>query len=625
MKTIKSPDGFFKDEFLLDEGTPFPDNLPPDPITVARDLASYPKDIQAEVNRRLAYLKWIEKRLEGGWTKGRLEPLLDQASTQITDEPPSWRTLVRWQKKYSDSGRQLSSLIPKHDNKGNRIIKGDGLAEKYYEQALKRFLVTERPSISAAYRYYEASIRIANQQLSEKPKKILSYRGFYNRIKKLPPYDVMLARYGKFLADTKFNMIGAHMPPERVLELVEIDHTPLDVILLDDKLHIPLGRPYLTALIDKYSHCITGFYIGFEGPSFNSVRKALLHAIKPKTYVREKYPVIEHDWLCSGKPETLVVDNGTEFWSESLASACRELGINIQYNKVKHPWRKPMVENLFGKINKEFLIDIPGKTFSNILEKAEYNPIKDAVMHFSKFIEQFHQWLIDDYHHSPDNKKRYIPALSWQEGYEHLPPAKITQEDIKRLEVIIGLSSRRDLRRGGIHIHNLRYDSKELSLYRKNHQYDKKKLNVMVKTIPDNISSIYVFLDKLEQYLQVPCVDPIGYTQELSLQQHLINYRLHKNFIGGSVDLDGLARVRMMLHERIQQEVAEINNVGTKRKSVAGMSRLAKHQQVGSGEKGTVVGPPLPAELLKSKRHKKESTIKQIDEWNDYVSDLDAY
>ena len=625
MKAINTDSGFFKDEFILNEGIPFSDKQSSDPITVARDLASYPENIQGEVTRRLAYLKWIEKRLDGGWTQARLEPLLEQASVELDIEPPNWRTLVRWRKEYFDSGCQLSSLIPKHGNKGNRIIKGDGLAEKFYEQALKRFLVKERPSISAAYRYYADTIRIANQKAIGEPIKALSHKGFFNRIKTLPQYDVAVARHGKFIADSKFNPISAHTPTERVLERVEIDHTPLDLILLDDELDVPLGRPCLTVLIDSYSHCITGFYIGFEGPSFNSVRKALLNAIKPKTYVHKKYPIIKHDWPCSGKPETLVVDNGAEFWSQSLELVCQELGINVQYNPVRKPWLKPIVERLFGNINKGLLTNIPGKTFSNILEKEEYNPSKDAIMHFSTFIEHFHQWVIDLYHQNSDTRKRYIPALLWEKGYGYLPPAQIAEEDLNRLEVIIGLSSKRYLRRGGIHIYNLRYDSEELSLFRKNNEYGKQSLNVIVKTNPDDISSIYVFLDKLEQYLQVPCVDPVGYTHELSLQQHLINCRLHKNFIDSALDLDSLARVRMMLHERIEQEVAEINSVGKKRKSLSGMSRLAKHQQVGSGEKGTVVNQSLPSELLKSKPHKKENLIKKIDEWDDYVSDLDAY
>lgn len=615
----------FTDEFPLDVNSPAQAETPStEPITVPRDLASYPAEIRAEVSRRLEYLNWVREHLDGGWTEANLIPLLKKAAAEITAPPPNWRTLARWWKQYSHSDFELTSLIPKHGGKGNRQKRGHGGVDAFFEQAVERYLVRERPSISAVYRYYADSIRIANQRLLGEPIKIMSFSGFYKRIKALPPYEVALARHGKFFADSKFNMIGAHTPPERVLERVEIDHTPLDLILLDDQLYIPLGRPHLTALIDSYSHCITGFYIGFEGPSFGSVRKALLNAIKPKTYVYEKYPCIEHDWPCHGKPETLVVDNGAEFWSKSLEQVCLEVGINVQYNPVRKPWLKPMVERLFGNINSNLLTHVPGKTFSNILEKEEYDPSKDAVMRFSTFVEHFHQWVVDLYHQDADSRKRHIPALSWSKGCELFPPAKLTEEDLNKLHVIIGLSSRRHLRRGGIHVHHLRYDSEELSRYRKSHAYGKQSLDVLVKTNPDDISSVYVFLDELDKYLQVPCVDPIGYTQDLSLQQHLINLRLHRNFISSKLDLDGLARVRMQLHERIEREVEELNHPGKKSSSHRGMARLARHQQVGSGENGSVVTASLPVSLPKPEKPS-PTPAKPPDEWDSYVSGLEPY
>ncbi|GAA3528400.1 Mu transposase C-terminal domain-containing protein [Zobellella aerophila] len=619
MTTNSSGRGFFTDEFEYadDEVIQEADSSPADPVTVPRDLASYPEETRNEVQRRIGYINWVRKRLDGGWTKAKLDPLIQQASVEIEGYPPNWRTLVRWWKLYSSSGYELASLIPKHGGKGNRKSKADANAEVFLDRAIERYLVKERPSIAKVYRYYADSIRLANQHLEGERIKALSYYGFYNRVKELPPYEVAVARYGKFIADQKFNAIGAHIPPERILEKVEIDHTALDLILLDDKLLIPLGRPCLTLLVDCYSHCIIGFYIGFEGASYDSVRKALLHSIKPKTYVHDRYPCIEHDWPCYGKPEILVVDNGAEFWSESLELVCLEMGINIQPNKRRTPWHKPLVERNFGIVNNMLLDDIPGKTFSDILTKAGYNPEKDAIMRFSTFIEHFHQWVIDKYHNSADSRKRYIPALLWNKGFQSLPPAKISGEDLKKLEVIIGLSAYRKLRRGGIHIHCLRYDSEELSHYRKNNS---PKDSVLVKTNTDDLSSVHVYLKGMDGYLQVPCIDPVGYTKGLTLQQHQINLRLHRNYIDDALDLDSLARVGKLMNERIEREIEELSNFKNKSRSQKGMSRLARHQQVGSGENGSVV-PQQELLPLKSE----QDTDKQLEDWDDYVDDLDGY
>ena len=46
----------------------------------------------------------------------------------------------------------------------------------------------------------------------------------------------------------------------------------------DDDLLGSLGRPSLTLLIDAYSHCVVGFNLNFNQPSYESVRNALLIA-----------------------------------------------------------------------------------------------------------------------------------------------------------------------------------------------------------------------------------------------------------------------------------------------------------------------------------------------------------
>jgi hypothetical protein len=56
-----------------------------------------------------------------------------------------------------------------------------------------------------------------------------------------------------------------------ILERVEIDHTPLDLFVVDDDTGMPLGRPYVTLCIDDFSRCILGMHIGFTSPSYQSV------------------------------------------------------------------------------------------------------------------------------------------------------------------------------------------------------------------------------------------------------------------------------------------------------------------------------------------------------------------
>ncbi|MEL6113837.1 transposase family protein [Photobacterium sp. SP02] len=590
--------------------------------TVNRDLASYSTEIQSEVMRRYRFIEWILKRVKGGWTEKNLNSLIRQAAIELKLEPPSCRTLARWWKSYSEANCSLMSLLPNNSNKGNRKQKvaNDSV---FFERAIEIYLVPERPSIAAVYEYYADLIRIENQSLVSGKIKPLSYKGFYNRVKKLPAYEVMLSRYGKYQADMAFDKIDAHIPATRVLEKVEIDHTPLDLILLDDELDIPIGRPYLTLLIDQFSKSIVGFHLGFENPSYYSVMKAILNAIKPKDYVSERFPSIEHEWYCQGKMESLVVDNGREFWSGSLEQACLEVGIHVQFNPVRKPWLKPLVERIFRTIGSRLIVTIPGKTFSNLLQREGYDPRKDAVMHFSTFNELFHKWIIDEYHYDSDSRKRSIPFLKWQEGVSVMPPIRYEQDDLEKLSVVLGVMAKRKHRRGGVHLHGLRYDSHELADYRRMNPHDTK---VLTKTNPDDISSIYVYLDRHQRYLKVPCIDPIGYTRQLSLTQHRINQRLHRDYINQQVDLEGLARVRMYIHERIEKETEELNQLqrGRSKRTTGGMSRLAKHNGVMSDSDASCVPEELPALNVKEQKNPQKA-LPDSDEWDDFISKLDPY
>ena len=51
---------------------------------------------------------------------------------------------------------------------------------------------------------------------------------------------------------------------ERPLDVVQIDHTPMDIVVVDDLYRQPLGKPYLTLATDVATRCILGFVISFE-------------------------------------------------------------------------------------------------------------------------------------------------------------------------------------------------------------------------------------------------------------------------------------------------------------------------------------------------------------------------
>lgn len=378
-------------------------------------LDTYPTNIQQQVLSRLDIIKFVEKRINGGWTKSNLVPLIEQYKQQSANPVPSWRILSSWKSKYYKSGKSILSLVPKHSRKGNRKRKTD--SQLLVEEAInKKYLTREQISVAEAFTYYKARVIEVNRQNHEQKIRPISQRTFYNRINELPPYDVSVARFGKRYADREFRMVDHIVPATYPMEYVEIDHTPAPVMLLDDELDLPLGRPYLTILYDRYSECIVGLYVGFRDPSFESVRSAFINATLKKDWLKKKYPNIVNDWPCHGKITYLVADNGAEFWSDDLESALKPLVTDILYTKAAKPWEKPHVEKAFDSFYKRLFSRLPGKTFNNITELKDYDPKKHAVVRVSVFLELLYKWVVDYFHMESDSKERRIPFHKWNES-----------------------------------------------------------------------------------------------------------------------------------------------------------------------------------------------------------------
>ncbi|WP_351089170.1 Mu transposase C-terminal domain-containing protein [Shewanella sp. S1-49-MNA-CIBAN-0167] len=616
---IDFEDEFSDSELVRKPDTPIQYVKLDDVALVKRDLDTFSDYLKNKALDKYQLIAFIERKNITGWTQKSLDPILDTIFATSMEKRPNWRTLVRWRKSYIDSNGDLASLVAKRHRMGNRTSRAQG-DEAFFEQALTRFLDAKRPRVSTAYQYYKDAITIENENIVDGQIPIISYKSFNQRIKSLPPYPVAVARHGKFKADQWFAYCSSHIPPTRILERVEIDHTPLDLILLDDELSIPLGRPYLTLIVDVFSGCVLGFHLSYRSPSYVSAAKAIVHAIKPKSF--EGLDIkLQNDWPCFGKFENLVVDNGAEFWSKSLEHACKETGINIQYNPVRKPWLKPFVERFFGMINECFLTELPGKTFSNILAKEDYKPEKDAIMRFSVFVEEFHRWIVDVYHQDSNSRETRIPVKQWQRGFDIYPPLKMSKEDEQRFTVLMGISDERTLTRNGFKYEELMYDSTALADYRKHYPQSKETIKKIIKVDPDDLSNIHVYLEELGGYIKVPCTDNSGYTKGLSLHEHKVIKQINREVIREGKDNLGLAKARMAIHARVKQEQESFITFKTKAKITA-VKKQAQLADISNTGQGTI--KLEKNELLPLISNEPEQNIKDIlDSWDDDLEDFE--
>lgn len=120
------------------------------------------------------------------------------------------------------------------------------------------------------------------------------------------------------------------------LDQVQIDHTVIDLIIIDDRERQPIGRPYLTVAIDVYSRCLLGMVVTLEAPSAVSVGFCIAQMASDKRPWLEGLGV-DVAWPMSGKPRKLYLDNAAEFKSEALRRGCEQHGIKLSYRPPGRP------------------------------------------------------------------------------------------------------------------------------------------------------------------------------------------------------------------------------------------------------------------------------------------------
>lgn len=348
----------------------------------------------------------------------RLEPLIKEvweALPQPRPAKPSWISVYRWCRAFRPTSNP-ASLVAATAERGNRSTRYPLEVERICEEVIEsEYLTLERPSVEHTLNIAKARVRKTNQlrpddgQLPPPSRKLLM-----RMLEQIPAYDRYRARHGAEAARRRHRSALRQRVTDAPLERAEMDHTRMNILVVDDETGIPLGRPWLTILIDDYTRAILGYCLSFEPPSRATVAKCLRHAFMPKVGLRERYPDIEHDWEPHGVVSELVVDGGVEFHSEELQGICLELNIEQHFSPRKTPWFKGKVERFMGTINRGTTVTAPGKTFDGILEREDYDPKHHAVLTLSAVEHIVVKWIVDVYHQKTHSALGCSPAQMWK-------------------------------------------------------------------------------------------------------------------------------------------------------------------------------------------------------------------
>lgn len=486
----------------------------------------------------------------------KLKPYIKDRTKELKKQgyKVSERSTYRWLSDYTKSDDSIESLVSYTQDSGpkDKLIQGEVefIIEEVMDTHYKRREHTNPKKVHYGV-IHKIDLENLKRKEGEEKLKYPSISTIRRRIKESDTYERDKERLGHAEARKKHGSVQMLEKPKHPLQKVEIDHTNLDLIIVD-KDGLVIGRPTVTSALDKYTGYPHGVYVGFEPPSYTSVMYCLLHAFATKDYLKERYPSVQNEWLAYGLPELLVTDRGKEFKSKHLKEACLQLDIQLAHNPPRKPWYKGSIERHFRTLNEGLVHQLPGTTFSNVVKKGDYDPEKHAALTLDEFLENLHIFLVDVYAKEPRGN-RLSPAKMWEKAIENgfkpaIPDAKL---DWKVALMKLGTGS---IQSTGIQINYLYYQSEDLKEL-KARLYKKGESNkIKYKYDPSDLTVIYVYDELKREYVEALCTDQ-AYSQNLTEYSHKMYKKEARIEANGGVNISQIAAARARSEEKIKNAV----------------------------------------------------------------------
>lgn len=417
-------------------------------------------------------------------------------------------TIYRWVRTFKNSGL-LSDLLSEKPGWRSGKWRLNDEVEAIIKERIENFYMTDQKRSIAST--IESINRLCKNAGLPKP----HWETVNRRIKAIAERERFEKRYSKRAAKQIFDPNEGTIPNAGwPLALVQIDHTPLPVMIVHDKSRRSIGRPYVTFCIDVYSRMITGMELTLEAPSALSAGLCISHSILPKEkWISEEVGLTNVEWPCWGVPGILHMDNAREFRGLTLRDGCLEYNIDPQFRPVKTPHYGGHIERLMGTAS-EKLKTLEGATFSNPTERGDYDSEERATM----TLDDLQQWLvlmIAKYHHSPHSGingeapiDRYRSGLLGGDG--KLPrglPARRLDEEKVRLDFIPVIE--RTIQSYGVLLDHVHYFADVLRPWINTPDPERPKSTRLFKfrRDPHDISRLYFFDPISKRYYVIPYRD----------------------------------------------------------------------------------------------------------------------
>ncbi len=503
------------------------------------------------------------------------------------------KTLRGWVRRFRDNER-LTSLARKRrsDASETRI---SPLVEPLLQDTITSLLNDSGLSIAEAYRDLEDTFKRLAKDQGNSQLRCPSYGTLYARYRALPEIEKTEARLGKRLAKLAHGLgRGSISGADHPLALVQVDHLEVPVVVVDETDRLPIGKPWITVLIDLFSRCITGYYLTLESPGNLSLGLAMSHSVLPKEECLKQFD-IGAEWPVCGIPWCVHADNAGEFHGNMLELAAHQNTFELTFRKVKQPQYGAHIESYLGTLS-EKLQRVPGSTRTGPDELGDNDPSEAAVMTL-RALEEYILRLICEYHGEPHSGidgtpplERFREGMRGGNGVRPIGRLRVPTNKQKFLldflpcdERVVGTK--------GIQWDHIWYSDDCLQDWvdAKDPSSIRKKRKFLVRRDPRDLSRIYFWDPAREQYLTIPTRNmsrPAISIWELSAVRRWMKQKGIE-----LVDEESLFESREKRRALVENERAKTTAAKRRRARTKAREKLAKK---GATETASTVKPPEP-------------------------------
>lgn len=387
-------------------------------------------------------------------------------------------TVYRWRRAY-EAERRVSALLPRQPGRPEGAGYIDDAVEAIISEEIEAFyLRPERPTLS------ELILRIHKRCHAEGQRRP-NWRTVRMRVARVDARRSVAMRHGSAAARQAYAPVPGEHSPAGPLDVVQIDHTVVDVIVVDEATRQPVDRPVATFAIDVATRMVLGFYLALDQPSTLRAGVTMAQAVFEKSsWLSER--AIDLPWPAAGLPRAVHVDNAGEFKSSAFTRALQDVGVEIIYRPVGRPRYGGHVERLIGT-QMGAVHMLRGTTFSSVSSKGEYPSEARASMTLSELERWMAYEILGKYHHRIHAALERPPVAVWEEA----TAGAVLHQPRRPAEFLASLLpfEWRQVRRDGVHLFGIRYWDDVLVPH-----VGRLRSKVQVKYDPRDLSAVFVRL-----------------------------------------------------------------------------------------------------------------------------------